>query len=277
VASGNGATIGGGASNTASYEYTVIAGGDSHIASGERAAIGGGRYCRAHGNYSVVSGGGGPIEADSNSATGDWSVIGGGKRNICEGNYSVINGGEDNNISSGAFYSMAFGSSVDLNNSYRVILFNNSISGRLGINRDANDGGINHPIHVGASAVNGNGAHLTAGGVWTNASSRKFKENFQTLNPSALLYRISEIPVTSWNYKDSDERHIGPAAEDFVEAFDVGTFRNDGTRDDNYLSYGDVAGVALAGVKELISRNQELEAEVAELKALVEQLISQDR
>jgi hypothetical protein len=66
-------------------------------------------------------------------------------------------------------------------------------------------------------------------------------------------------------------------AEDFVAAFDVGTMKSDGRRDDAHLANGDVAGVALAGVKELITKNQELEAEVAKLKALVEQLIEQSR
>ncbi|MGB2979975.1 MAG: hypothetical protein WBC77_01875, partial [Candidatus Zixiibacteriota bacterium] len=62
----------------------------------------------------------------------------------------------------------------------------------------------------------------------------------------------------------TDERHIGPVSEDFVRAFDVGTV-NQGVRDDKYLSPGDVAGVALAGVKELIQENQELKQIISDL------------
>jgi hypothetical protein len=158
-----------------------------------------------------------------------------------------------------------------------VIFFDGITSGRFGLNRDDIDGGISHPIHVGTDASNGNGAHLTAGGVWTNGSSRSFKENFHAIDSDELMTNIANMPIQSWNYKGSDERHIGPVAEDFVGAFDVGTVREDGSRDNKYISNGDVAGVALAGVKELHKRNQELEAEVAELKALVKQLLEQNK
>jgi hypothetical protein len=91
-----------------------------------------------------------------------------------------------------------------------------------------------------------------------------------------LLDKISAMPVQAWCYRGSEERHIGPVAEDFVAAFDVGTIDEEGIRDNRYLSNSDIAGVALAGVKELISKNQDLEAEVAELKKLVRQLLEQN-
>ena len=83
---------------------------------------------------------------------------------------------------------------------------------------------------------------------------------------------ISGLPVEAWQYKDSDERHIGPVSEDFVGAFDVGTVRSDGTRDNKYLSPGDVAGVALAGVKELIQENRELKQIIQELRQRIAKL-----
>jgi hypothetical protein len=153
---------------------------------------------------------------------------------------------------------MAFGYGVYVNSAYRVVLFDSAGSGRLGINRDDHTGGIDHPIHVGTDVSNGNGAYLTSGGAWMGGSSRTFKENFQPIDSQDLLARISGLPVEAWQYKDSDERHIGPVSEDFVQTFDVGTVRSDGNRDNKYLSPGDVAGVALAGVKEVIRENQEL-------------------
>jgi len=167
---------------------------------------------------------------------------------------------------------LAFGREVYVNNSYRVVFFDGSYSGRLGINRDDRDGGISYPIHVGTSTANGNGAHLTTGGVWTNGSSREFKENFQPLDGEGLLSKISNLPVEAWQFKDSDERHIGPVGEDFVQAFDVGTVREDGTRDNMYLAAGDVAGVALAGVKELAQQNQELRRVIEELRQRIAEL-----
>jgi len=91
-------------------------------------------------------------------------------------------------------------------------------------------------------------------------------ENFESLDPEKLLTKISSLPVERWNYKGTDERHIGPVSEDFVQAFDVGTVRSDGIRDNKYLSPGDIAGVALAGVKELIQENQELKQTIEELR-----------
>jgi hypothetical protein len=163
---------------------------------------------------------------------------------------------------------MAFGQGVYVTPPYRVYLFNSTNDGRLGLNRDSNDGGAAYPIHVGTITSNGNGAHLTNGGTWTNGSSRTFKENFQSLGANELMDKISRLELTSWNYKDSDEKHIGPMAEDFVAAFDVGTIReSDSSREDHYLAAGDVAGVALAGVQALLDRIEELEARIVELEA----------
>jgi hypothetical protein len=133
--------------------------------------------------------------------------------------------------------------------------------------------GVLYPIHVGTDATNGNGAYLSEGGVWTNGSSRAFKENFQTLDSGRLLSKISGLKVDSWNFKDSDEKHIGPVAEDFVAAFDVGIIReSDGQRDNQYLAANDVAGVALAGVKELIQENRELRDLIGQLERRITEL-----
>jgi len=78
--------------------------------------------------------------------------------------------------------------------------------------------------------------------------------------------------INSWNFRESDEKHIGPIAEEFVAEFDVGSVREDGTRENQYLSAGDVAGVALLGVQELIAENQELRKTIEELKIQIEVL-----
>ena len=94
--------------------------------------------------------------------------------------------------------------------------------------------------------------------------------NFRT---NELLRKISGIPIESWNYKGSTEKHIGPVAEDFVGVFDVGVIRErDGQRDDEYLAAKDVAGVALAGVKELLKKIEALEQENTMMKAEIAEL-----
>ena len=275
---GNYAWIGGGANNYARGQFSVVSGGggtsaaDSNSASGTASAIGGGARNTASGLVSTIGGG------YNNTASDNYSTVGGGYKNSNAGDYSVIPGGYMDTLTSLADYSMAFGNQVYVNNSYRVILFDGTSHGRLGINRDDHDGvqphlGILYPIHVGTDATNGNGAYLTDGGVWTNGSSRAFKENFQAFDSPQLLSKISSLQVDSWIFKDSDEKHIGPVAEDFVAAFDVGIIReSDGQRENRYLAAGDVAGVALAGVKELIQENRELKDLISQLERRITEL-----
>ncbi len=92
---------------------------------------------------------------------------------------------------------------------------------------------VNYPIHVGTDISNWNGAHLTVDGVRVNGSSGELKENLQPLDSSELLERLSRTPVEAWNYRGTDERCIEPVAEDFVEAFDVGTIREEDDRREN--------------------------------------------
>ena len=281
IANVNDATVGGGYSNTASGGQATVGGGYVNTASNYGATVGGGIYSTASESYAIVGGGynntasgysatvGGGM---SNTASGSYAAVGSGWINLASGDYSAIPGGFSDTITSNGDYSMIFGRGVYVNNSYRVVFFDGSSSGRLGINRDDRNGGISYPIHVGTGTGNGNGAYLTNGGVWTNGSSRTFKENFQSLNSRELLEKISSMPVEAWNYKNSDERHIGPVAEDFVSAFDVGTIRDDGIRDNKYLSAEDIAGVALAGVKELINENQELKQTIEKLSQRIAEL-----
>jgi hypothetical protein len=166
---------------------------------------------------------------------------------------------------------------VYIENSYRVIFYDGEHSGRFGLNRDDHEGGINYPIHVGTiGGNNGNGAYLTEGGTWTDGSSRTFKDNIQPVDGKRLLEKISSIEVPTWNYKGTDERHIGPMAEDFVEAFDVGVIREcDGLRDDHYLAARDVAGVALIGVQELYRMFQDQQNLAQQLQQTTQQLTAQ--
>jgi len=167
---------------------------------------------------------------------------------------------------------MAFGREVYVNSSYTVVLFDSLYHGSLGINRDDHVHGIQHPIHVGTNTANGTGAHLTAGGTWSSKSSRTVKENFQPIDGRELLSKIDALAIESWNYRNSDERHIGPVSEDFVAAFDVGTTRGDSTRDDEHLSGMDVGGVALVAIKELISENRKLQSVIGQLEQRISEL-----
>ncbi len=95
------------------------------------------------------------------------------------------------------------------------------------------------------------------------SSDRNLKEQFQPVNPTDVLDRVVNLPITSWNFKqDAATRHIGPMAQDFYAAFNVGT-------DDRHIATVDEDGVALAAIQGL---NEKLNAKDTEIKALEKRL-----
>jgi hypothetical protein len=114
-------------------------------------------------------------------------------------------------------------------------------------------------IEVGDDANSGNGAYLSSGGVWTNASDMFKKEDFSLVQD--VLAKISLLPISRWKYKGTDEYHIGPMAQDFYRVFGVGV-------DDKGISTIDPSGVALAAIQELIRQNNDLKARIERLESL---------
>jgi len=109
------------------------------------------------------------------------------------------------------------------------------------------------------------GVSLAAGsGTWTSMSDRNSKEEFQPVNPLAVLDQVAALPLSTWRYKtqDASVRHIGPMAQDFKAAFAVG-------ESDTGITTLDADGVALAAIQGL---NQKLETENAELRQRLERL-----
>ncbi len=142
---------------------------------------------------------------------------------------------------------------MSMTNSLGAISMQMDGDGRLGIGGAAD---VSNPIHHSSS-----GAHLTSGGVWTNASDENLKENFQQVDGAELLEKIEELPINQWNYKsESDEvTHIGPTAQDFQKIFGIGG-------DNKTISTIDPSGIALAAIKELSKQNQQLQTESRGLK-----------
>jgi hypothetical protein len=104
VASGQNSVIAGGQHNTASATCATIAGGTSGVASGGYSTIGGGYFNSATATYATVSGGA------SNDATSTYSTIGGGNSNSASGQYSTVGGG-DGNTASGQYSTVGGGNS----------------------------------------------------------------------------------------------------------------------------------------------------------------------
>lgn len=127
-------------------------------------------------------------------------------------------------------------------------------NGFVGIDATAQPG---YPLAVGSAYCDGN--------TWHNSSDRALKENFSPVNPLDVLEKVVAMPISEWNYKkEKEEKHLGPAAQDFHAAFQL-----DGS-DDKSISTVDEGGVALAAIQGLNEKlTQELERrdkENAELK-----------
>lgn len=131
------------------------------------------------------------------------------------------------------------GNSAKVDNANSMVFGNTSVTawafGRTSVT-------AGNALQVGANATNGNGARLTAGGVWTNASDSTKKEDFTKLDGTDILAKIKQLPITRWKYKGGNEYHIGPMAQDFYTLFSVGT-------DDKSISSIDPAGIALKAIQ----------------------------
>ena len=110
------------------------------------------------------------------------------------------------------------------------------------------------------------GASCTAGGVWTNASSKELKENIQSLNTDEALNTLNGLNPVKYNYKvDKTDKHVGFIAEDAPELV--------ATPDKKGMSPMDVVAVLTKVVQEqqkLVKEQQEtisqLNKRVAELE-----------
>jgi hypothetical protein len=142
--------------------------------------------------------------------------------------------------------------------------FGSAANSRIAFNRADPQAG--YAIIVGTNTGNGNGAYLTIGGVWTNASSRTFKDGFSRVDAMDVLDKLVAMPVQSWFYKDDHQegRHMGPVAEDFADAFGLGN-------DEKHIGTVDESGVAFAAIQGL---NKKLETENSELRGKLDDVIA---
>jgi len=86
--------------------------------------------------------------------------------------------------------------------------------------------------------------------------SRVLKFDKAPLNYKGILEALLKVPVESWRYVaelGDHQRHVGPYAEDFKEAFNLG--------DGQSIEYMDAIGVLMASVHALADRVNQLEAE----------------
>ena len=114
-------------------------------------------------------------------------------------------------------------------------------------------------ISADGSITSSTGASLTAGGVWTDKSSREAKENIRTLSSEEAIDTLTGLNPVRYNYKvDRDEKHVGFIAEDVPELV--------ATKDRKNLSPMDIVAVLTKVVQEQQKTISTLREELNELK-----------
>ncbi len=104
------------------------------------------------------------------------------------------------------------------------------------------------------------GAHLTVGGVWTNASSRALKQDIRDLGTTEAVETLKNLQPVKYAYKvDPNERHVGFIAEDVPSLV--------ATPDRKSLSPMDIVAVLTKVVQEQQSTIGELKARIDQLEA----------
>ncbi len=102
-------------------------------------------------------------------------------------------------------------------------------------------------------------------GTLTQGSDRNRKTDIALSDTRSILALVGELPLYTWKYRGEDVTHLGPMAQDFFAAFQLG-----GT--DTGIASVDADGVALAAIQEL---KKHLDAKSAEIARLHEQARAQ--
>ncbi|MCK4764482.1 MAG: tail fiber domain-containing protein [Candidatus Aminicenantes bacterium] len=134
-----------------------------------------------------------------------------------------------------------------VNNATKVLTVD--IDGDVGIGQSA----PTYPLHMAS------GARCTVGGVWTDASSREYKENITELNLNEAMDALQDLNPVKYNYKtDKEENCLGFIAEDVPELVS--------SKDRKGMAPMDVVAVLTKVVQEQQKTIDELKKEVSELK-----------
>ncbi len=243
-------------SNTLGDHTTAIGGGTLNTASATFgwATVGGGLHNQATGDSSTIAGG------IDNTASASDAVVSGGSSNTASGLASTIPGGSNNTAA--GFVSLAAGFVAEANFDGCFVWGDVSTDSPVRCNA-ANRfvvrsvGGI-YMLTSGNQEGNYAGTFVAPGAqAWTATSDRNSKERLQPIDAEEVLRKVTQLPIATWNWKSQDPaiRHMGPMAQDFSAAFQLGETPKG-------ISTIDADGVALAAIQGL---NAKLEAQNSRL------------
>jgi hypothetical protein len=246
-AAGNASTIAGGLANViaAAGSYGFIGGGSFNqitAAAGvdiQFTTIGGGT------NNTVGRGGATVTGGNSNQATGFDASVGGGNGNVASGGAATVPGGGANTAQGN--YSFAAGRRAKALADGAVLFSDSTDADFTGTAPNVFAVGFTGGIGMWTSKTFATGCSIPAGGgAWNCTSSRDQKQDFAAVDAEAVLERVAALPITEWRYRSeaSGARHMGPTAQDFHAAFELGD-------SDQSIGLIDANGVALAAIQGL--------------------------
>ena len=106
-------------------------------------------------------------------------------------------------------------------------------------------------------------------GTLFESSDRNKKKAFEIIDQRDILNRVVGMPISTWQYKgdEAEMRHLGPTAQDFRAAFELG-------ESETSIATIDGIGVSLAAIQGL---NQKLELKDQEIVQLTGQVKDQQQ
>ena len=272
------AAIVGGALNVVSGNYGAVGGGYGNNASGWESTVPGGTSNTAAGYYSFAAGKGARALHDgtfvwvdsqpgsvSSTANDQFLIRAGGGVGIgtanpaCPLHVGALNAsgeslvlGVDPHV--GGYTALVMGLS-STSGGYawlQGIKASGSTYGDVVLNPSSGNVGIGTAIPSAKLEVNGE-AKAT---VFTATSDRDAKENSAPVDGRSTLDKVLSLPIMEWSFKQlPGARHLGPTAQDFHDAFNLGA-------DDKHIATVDADGVALAAIQGLNQKVEELKAEL---------------
>jgi hypothetical protein len=260
-ASGYRSVIAGGVLNLATNDYAVVAGGEGNVA--------GGIFSFAAGNNALATHNGAFVWADAQGPVFNSTVVNevsfrAQKGVRIQANKGIHLNGADYPIivrDWDVFAANAPSSKAGIGRwglfmepfHLTIGIAGNDVSGRFFQVAKYSTNGIATQLMLVDQAGN-----LTTAGTVNGSSDRNAKEGFRSIDPQEVLARVTSMPISEWSYKaDAGTRHIGPMAQDFHAAFNVGS-------DDKHITMLDADGVALAAIQGL---NEKLDAENRSLRS----------
>jgi len=154
---------------------------------------------------------------------------------------NTIIGANADILTNGLFNATAIGANAVVSASNNMMFGDTAVIGwGFGVSPAGTDA-----IKVGTGVTNGNGATLTVGGIWTDASDRTKKHNIEDI--SYGLNEVLKLHPVSYKLNDSNKQDIGFIAQEVKEILPEIVYGEEGSMT---LSYGQITSVLTKAIQE---------------------------